>query len=138
MTLIQVQPRSAHVTPGHQTAPDVMDPGTLQVCDDMTIEVALSVMTGARTGHLLICDDDGLCTRLVTRAQLTAVRDSPAYTDRIQLRDVLSDVLSDMGPYTSPETTSAEAEHALLGRRPTARPVTEDQDSARGILALAH
>ncbi|EST25744.1 hypothetical protein M877_21415 [Streptomyces niveus NCIMB 11891] len=28
-----------------------MDTGGPQVCDDMTAEVALSVMAGARTGH---------------------------------------------------------------------------------------
>ncbi|MEU2078149.1 CBS domain-containing protein [Streptomyces sp. NPDC013489] len=57
----------------------------------MTVEVALSVMAGARTGHLLVCDNDGLCTGLVTRAQLTTVRESPTYTDRLQLRDLSGD-----------------------------------------------
>ncbi|MBI0384844.1 hypothetical protein JBE27_53450, partial [Streptomyces albiflaviniger] len=51
-----------------------------------------------------------LCTQLVTQAQPTAVRDSPAYTDRVQLRDILSGG----GPSTSPVTTTAEAEHAAL------------------------
>ncbi|MFE5163302.1 CBS domain-containing protein [Streptomyces sp. NPDC056697] len=131
MTLVQMQPRSTNVTPAHQTAADAMDTGALQVCDDMTIEVALSVMAGARTGHLFVCDNDGLCTQLVTQAQLTAVRDSPAYTDRVQLRDILDGG----GPFTSPVTTTAEAEHAVLGRRLAALPVVEDQDSARGVLA---
>ncbi|MCQ8832341.1 CBS domain-containing protein [Streptomyces malaysiensis] len=130
MTLVQMQPPS-NVTPAHQTAADAMDTGALQVCDDMTIEVALSVMAGARTGHLFVCDNDGLCTQLVTQAQLTAVRDSLAYTDRVQLRDILDGG----GPFTSPVTTTAEAEHAALDRRLAALPVVEDQDSARGVLA---
>lgn len=67
-------------------APDVSE---LRVCDDMTVEVALSVMAGARVGHLLLCDEDEQCTGSVTRAQLTAVRDSAVYTDRIRVRDVL-------------------------------------------------
>ncbi|MGP3945100.1 MULTISPECIES: CBS domain-containing protein [Streptomyces] len=131
MTLVQMQPRSTNVTPTHQTAADAMDTGALQVCDDMTIEVALSVMAGARTGHLFVCDNDGLCTQLVTQAQLTAVRDSPAYTDRVQLRDIPDGG----GPFTSPVTTTAEAEHAALDRRLAALPVVEDQDSTRGVLA---
>ncbi|MEU8875340.1 hypothetical protein AB0D24_30180 [Streptomyces javensis] len=131
MTLVQMQPRSTNVTQAHQTAADAVDTGPLQVCDDMTIEVALSVMAGARTGQLFVCDNDGLCTQLVTQAQLTAVRDSPAYTDRVQLRDILSGG----GPSTSPVTTTAEAEHAALDRRHAAPPVVEDQDSVRGVLA---
>ena len=68
-----------------------MDAAGPQVCDDMTVEVALSVMAAARTGRLVVCDEDGQCTGLVTRAQLTAVRDSSGYTDRIRLRDILGD-----------------------------------------------
>ncbi|MER5948886.1 hypothetical protein ABT127_22820 [Streptomyces sp. NPDC001904] len=54
----------------------------------MTVEVALSVMAGARVGHLLVCDEDGMRTGLITLARLTAVRDSTGYTDRIRLRDI--------------------------------------------------
>ncbi|KUL38065.1 hypothetical protein ADL22_19605 [Streptomyces sp. NRRL F-4489] len=133
MTLVQMQPRSTNITPAHRTAADAMDAGALQVCDDMTVEVALSVMAGARTGHLAVCDNDGLCAQLVTRSQLTAIRDGFAYTDRVQLRDILGA----SGPSTSPVTTSAEAEHAVLGGRLAALPVAEDQDSAPGVLALA-
>ncbi|MFH8344241.1 CBS domain-containing protein [Streptomyces sp. NPDC018045] len=56
--------------------------------DDMTVEVALSVMAGARTERLLVCDDDGEDAHVVTRAQLTAVRDGSTYTDRARLREV--------------------------------------------------
>jgi hypothetical protein len=56
----------------------------------MTVEVALSVMDGARVEHLLLCDGDDQCTGLVSRARLTALRDSATYTDRIRLRDVLA------------------------------------------------
>lgn len=73
----------------------------------MTIEVALSVMASARTGHLLVRDNDGLCTQLVTQVQLAAVRDGSVYTDRVQLRDILGD----RGPFPSPVTSMAEAEH---------------------------
>ncbi|MCX4514597.1 hypothetical protein OHA27_30575 [Streptomyces sp. NBC_01619] len=133
MTLVQMQPRSANATPVHRTAVDAMDTGAPQVCDDMTIEVALSVMASARTGHLLICDNDGLCTALVTQAQLIAVHDSSAYTDRIQLRDILGAC----GPFTSPVNTMAEAEHAMRYRRLDALPVADEQVSAPGVLALA-
>ncbi|MFJ7335512.1 CBS domain-containing protein [Streptomyces sp. NPDC101110] len=56
--------------------------------DDMTIEVALSLMAGAQVDHLVLCDGDDQRTGLVTLARLTALRNTPAYTDRIRLRDV--------------------------------------------------
>ncbi|MFF3950169.1 CBS domain-containing protein [Streptomyces sp. NPDC001902] len=133
MTLVQMQPCSASATLVHKTVADAMDTAGPQVCDDMTVEVALSVMASARVGHLLICDGDGLGTGLVTQAQLTAVRDSSAYTDRVHLRDILGD----RGPFTSPVTTMAEAEHATRFRRLDALPVVDEQGSALGVLALA-
>ncbi|WP_229864321.1 CBS domain-containing protein [Streptomyces djakartensis] len=60
-----------------------------RVCDDMTVEVALAVMAGARVDHLTVCDGDDRSTGLVTRVRLAVLRDSPAYTDRIRLRDLL-------------------------------------------------
>ncbi|MEV0239373.1 CBS domain-containing protein [Streptomyces sp. NPDC050674] len=56
--------------------------------DDMTVEVALSLMAGARVDHLVLCDGDDQSTGLVTLARLTALRDAPTYTDRVRLRDV--------------------------------------------------
>ncbi|MFE2555486.1 hypothetical protein ACFXGT_05530 [Streptomyces sp. NPDC059352] len=116
MTLVQMQPRSANATPARRSAADAVDTDAPRVCDDMTVEVALSVMTSARAGHLLICDDDGLCTHLVTRAQLAAVRDGAAYTDRIRLRDVL--VVDGRG--SAPDVL-----------------VVDGRGSAPGVLALA-
>ncbi|MBT2511887.1 CBS domain-containing protein [Streptomyces sp. ISL-98] len=133
MTLVQMQPRSTNATPVHRTVADAMDTAGPQVCDDMTVEVALSVMASARTGHLLVCDDSGLCIGLVTQAQLTAARDSSTYTDRIQLRDILGD----RGPFTSPVTTLAEAEHAMRYRRLNALPVVDEHGRTLGVLALA-
>ncbi|MFE9440406.1 hypothetical protein ACFYO2_15595 [Streptomyces sp. NPDC006602] len=60
-----------------------------RVCDDMTVEVALSVMAGARVQYLIVCDGDDESTGSITRAQLARLRDSSAYTDRIRLRDIL-------------------------------------------------
>ncbi|UQX01886.1 CBS domain-containing protein [Streptomyces sp. RerS4] len=91
MTLIQMQDRSAHGNPSHRMVVDAAEPAVPQVCDDMTVEVALSVMAGARTDHLLVCDEDDLCTGLVTRAQLAAVHEGATYTDRLRLRDVLGE-----------------------------------------------
>ncbi len=133
MTLVQMQPRPTTANPAHRTVDDAMEAAGPQVCDDMTVEVALAVMAGARAGHLLVCDEDGLCTGLVTQAQLATVRDRAAYTDRVRLRDVLGD----RGPVTSPMTTMAEAEHAMRYRRLDALPVVDDQGSALGVLALA-
>ncbi|MFI8275133.1 CBS domain-containing protein [Streptomyces sp. NPDC085929] len=95
--------------------------------------VALAVMAGARAGHLLVRDEDGLCTGLVTQAQLAAIRDSAAYTDQVRLRDLLGA----RGPVTSPMTAMAEAERAMRYRRLAGLPVVDEQGSALGILALA-
>ncbi|MFD9500512.1 CBS domain-containing protein [Streptomyces sp. NPDC060035] len=134
MTLVQMQPRPESAAPVHGTVADTMDAAGPQVCDDMTIEVALSVMASARTEHLLVCDNDGLCTGLVTQAQLTAIRGSSVYTDRVQLRSILEN----HRPFTSPVTTMAEAKLAMRHRRLGALPVVDEQGRALGVLALAH
>lgn len=66
----------------------------LRVCDDMTVEVALAVMAGARVEYLTVCDGDDQSTGLITLVRLAVLRDSSAYTDRIRLRDVLDGSLS--------------------------------------------
>ncbi|MFF8815171.1 CBS domain-containing protein [Streptomyces pactum] len=72
----------------HGTGADAMDPAASQVWDDMTVEVALSVMAAARTGHLVVRGEDGRRTDLVTQARLLAVRDGAGYTDQVRLRDI--------------------------------------------------
>ncbi|MFJ2592480.1 CBS domain-containing protein [Streptomyces erythrochromogenes] len=131
MTLVRMQPHAAVAAPGHPTADDAPETTSPQVSDDMTVEVALSVMASARARHLLVCDDDGLCTGLVTPAQLAAVRDGDAYSDRVRLRDVLGD----RAPATSPVTVTAGA--GMRHRRLDALPVVDGQSSAPGVLALA-
>ncbi|WP_030993608.1 CBS domain-containing protein [Streptomyces sp. NRRL S-1813] len=131
MTLVQMQPRPASADPVRRTLVEVMDAAGLQVCDDMSVEVALSVMAAARTGRLVVCDQDGQCTGLVTQTELTAVRDSSAYTDRVRLRDILGE----HGSFTSPVATMAEAERAMCRLRLGARPVVDEQGSGLGILA---
>ncbi|AMW13816.1 hypothetical protein A4E84_32500 [Streptomyces qaidamensis] len=133
MTLVQTQPRPADGESVHRTVAEVMDAAGPQVCDDMSVEVALAVMAAARTGRLVVCDQDGQCTGLVTRTELAAVRDSSDYTDRVRLRDILGGP----GSFASPVTTMAEAEHAMRTRRLGALPVVDEQGSALGILALS-
>ncbi|WP_327169871.1 CBS domain-containing protein [Streptomyces subrutilus] len=133
MTLVQMQQRPANAPVAPRTVDDVMEAAGPQVCDDMTVEVALAVMASARADHLLVCDEDGLCTGLVTQSQLAAIRDSAAYTDQVRLRAVLGD----RGPFASPATTMAEADHAMRYRRLDALPVVDEQGSALGVLALA-
>ncbi|MFE7902341.1 CBS domain-containing protein [Streptomyces sp. NPDC057424] len=134
MTLVQTQPRPADANPAHRTAVEVMDPVGPQVRDDMSVEVALAVMAAARTVRLVVCDQDGQCTGLVTRTELAAVRGSSDHTDRVRMRDILGD----HGSFTSsPVTTTAEAEHAMRTRRLGVRPVVDEQGSALGIRALS-
>lgn len=72
----------------------------LRVGDDMTVEVALSVMAGAGVAYLLLCNADDERTGSVTRAELVLHRDSIAYTDRVRLRDVLVAPHTTAAPYS--------------------------------------
>ncbi|MFI6148713.1 hypothetical protein [Streptomyces sp. NPDC051109] len=134
MTLLQTQPRTAGAGPAPMTPDGDTGEACPQVGDDMTVEVALSVMASARAGHLMVCDEDGLCTGLVTPAQLAAARGSDTYTDRVRLRDILGDRRS----FTSPVTTTVGAGtgHAKGRRRLDALPVTGERGSAPGAPAL--
>ncbi|MFF7279608.1 CBS domain-containing protein [Streptomyces griseorubiginosus] len=60
-----------------------------RVSDDMTVEVALALMAGARVEYLTVCDGDDQGTAFVTLSRLAVLRDSCANTDRIRLRDIL-------------------------------------------------
>jgi hypothetical protein len=80
------------------TMAGTLDTTDLRVGDDMTVEVALSVMVGAGVAHLLLCDADDERTGSVTWAELAAHRDSYAYTDRIRLRDVVGAPLAAPAP----------------------------------------
>ncbi|MER5735525.1 MULTISPECIES: CBS domain-containing protein [unclassified Streptomyces] len=75
----------AQTRPHHPYTQDAAEP---HVWADMTVEVALAVMSGSRTGRLVIRDADGRRTGLVTRAQLAGFRASPAYTDRVRLSEI--------------------------------------------------
>ncbi|MFJ8545304.1 CBS domain-containing protein [Streptomyces sp. NPDC093586] len=133
MTLLQTHARPRNTDTAHRTAAEAMDAAGPQVWHDMTVEVALSVMAAARTSHLVVCDEDGQYTDLVTRARLTAVRGGSGYTDRVRLRDIADGD----GPFASPLTTVAEAEHAMRHRRLGALPVVDEHGNALGVLALS-
>lgn len=128
MTPVQAQYHPPDADLVHRTAQDVMDAAGPQVCDDMSVEVALAVMAAARTGRLVVCDQDGHPTGLVTRTVLAAVRDGSAYTDRVRLRDVLGD----HGSFALPLTTTAEAARAMRIRRFDAPSAADERDSAPG------
>ncbi|KUO12990.1 CBS domain-containing protein [Streptomyces sp. DSM 15324] len=132
MTLDQTQFRSTP-TNAVQTAADPADAAGPQVWEDMTVEVALSVMAAARTGRLVVCDEDGMGTGLVTRDRLTAVRDGSGYTDRIRLSDI-ADVIE---PFASPPATRAEAGREMRCRRLGAPPVAGGHGNTLGVLVLS-
>jgi CBS domain-containing protein len=133
VTPLRTHPRPTSTNAVHRTVAEAMDAAGPQVWDDMTVEVALSVMAAARTGHLVVCDEDGQYTDLVTRARLTAVRNGSEYTDRVRLRDIADGD----GPFASPLTTVADAEHAMRHRRLGALPVVDEHGNALGVLALS-
>ncbi|SDC96041.1 CBS domain-containing protein [Streptomyces prasinopilosus] len=133
MTLIQTHSRPTGTDAVSRTATEAMDAAGPQVWDDMTVEVALSVMAAARTGHLVVCDEDGRCSGLVTRERLTAVREGGGYTDRVRLRDI-----SDGSAlFASPLTPVAEAEQVMRHRRLGVLPVVDDRGNALGVLTLS-
>jgi hypothetical protein len=116
------------------TVVDAIGRSGLRVPDDMTVEVALSVMASAHVGYLLLCDQDEQWTSSITRAQLAVVRDSSTYTDRIRLRDVLGAG----GPSTSPVTMTVGDGPAKRHRHPSALPiVTGEHGRAPGVLTLS-
>jgi hypothetical protein len=69
-----------------------MGAGGLQVDDHMMVDVAWSVLLSARVEYLLLQDEDGRCSGLVTRAQLAAQRSATWYSDHTRLRDISSRV----------------------------------------------
>ncbi|MER6067986.1 hypothetical protein ABT187_03810 [Streptomyces sp. NPDC001817] len=114
------------------TAHDAMHAPGPQVDDHMAVDVALSVLMGARVPHLLLRDEDGRCTGLVTRAQLTAHRGGSWYIDPTRLRDIPLD----RGPFTSSTSTLSEAEAAMRVRTLDVSPVVDAYGYALGVLAL--
>ncbi|WP_432248723.1 CBS domain-containing protein [Streptomyces sanyensis] len=78
-------PTRTQTRPHHLSTQGTAEP---HVWPEMTVEVALAVMSGARTAHLVIRDADGRRTGLVTRAQLAGFRASPAYTDQVRLSEL--------------------------------------------------
>ncbi|MEV6803049.1 CBS domain-containing protein [Streptomyces sp. NPDC051132] len=103
-----------------------------QVEDHMAVDVALSVLLGARVTHLLLRDEDGRCAGLVTRSQLAGHRGGSWYADRTRLRDLPLD----RGPFTASAAVLGEAEAAMRLRTLDASPVVDEQGYALGVLAL--
>ncbi|WP_372337626.1 CBS domain-containing protein [Streptomyces sp. MK5] len=114
------------------TARDAMHAPGPQVDDHMAVDVALSVLIGARVPHLLLRDEDGRCAGLVTRAQLVAHRGGSWFSDRTRLRDIPLD----RGPFTSSLAVLGEAETAMRARTLEASPVIDEHGYALGVLAL--
>ncbi|MFJ3498127.1 hypothetical protein ACIPPJ_31700 [Streptomyces sp. NPDC086091] len=125
MTLVQMRSCPTGTDAPHTAVVGTTTEAGPRVWEAMTVEVALSVMAGARVGHLLVCDEDDTRTGLVTLARLTAVRDSSGYTDQIRL----SDIREGSGPFPSPRT-AAEARRPERCDRSGTPPVADGH--ARG------
>lgn len=135
MTPIPPRSRQAGSTDGTGlTARDAMDAPGPQVDDHMTVDVALSVLIGARVPHLLLEDEDGRCAGLVTLAELSAHRGGSWYGDRTRLRDIPFD----RGPFTASVAELGEAEDAMRVRALDVSPVIDEHGYALGVLALTH
>ncbi|WP_371330023.1 CBS domain-containing protein [Streptomyces sp. TP-A0356] len=127
-----IPPLCHHTDGTGLTARDAMHAPGPQVDDHMAVDVALSVLIGARVAHLLVRDEDGRCTGLVTRSQLTAHRGGSWYSDRTRLRDIPLD----RGPFTSSAAVLSDAEAAMRVRTLDVSPVVDEQGYALGVLAL--
>ncbi|MER5297687.1 CBS domain-containing protein [Streptomyces pharetrae] len=130
--MTSVPPRSRTIPGTGLTAGDAMDVSVPQVDDRTTVDVALSVLIGARVTHLLLRDDDGRCSGLVTRAQLAAHRGGSWFIDRTRLRDIPFD----SGPFTASSAVLDDAEAAMRIRTLDVSPVIDDHGYALGVLAL--
>ncbi|MFC8920466.1 hypothetical protein ACGF5F_16375 [Streptomyces sp. NPDC047821] len=131
MTPIQTRLREAHGT--GLTARDAMGAPGPQVEDHMMVDVALSVLISARVDHLLLQDEAGRCSGLVTRAQLVAYRGGSWYSDRTRLRDIPLD----RGPFTCSAAHLNDAEEAMRVRTLDVSPVVDEHGYTLGILTLA-
>lgn len=116
--------------PWNRTARDAMAFPGPQVSHDTTIDVALSVLAGAGVEHLLIRDDDGVCSGLVTRAELTARRAGSWFLEETRLRDVTHD----KGPFTAADTALDTADTAMRDRMLEVSPVIDAHGFALGVL----
>ncbi|MDN3294350.1 hypothetical protein QWM81_09865 [Streptomyces ficellus] len=109
-----------------------MDAPGPQVDDHMMVDVALSVLISARVEHLLLRDEAGRCSGLVTRAQLAAHRGGSWYSDRTRLRDIPLD----RGPFTFDAAHLSDAEAAMRDRTLDVSPVVDEHGYTLGVLAL--
>ncbi|MGW1888701.1 CBS domain-containing protein [Streptomyces sp. NPDC002004] len=101
-----------------------------QVGDDTELDVALSVLVGAGVDHLLVRDDDGRCSGLVTRAELNANRAGSWFREETRLRDIGHD----RGPFTAADTALGVADTAMRDRMLRASPVVDVHGYALGVL----
>jgi CBS-domain-containing membrane protein len=101
-----------------------------QIGDDTHVDVALSVLTSAGVDHLIVRDEDGVCSGLVTRAQLTAHRVGSWFLEETRLRDVSHD----RGPFTAADTTLLDADTAMRDRLLGVSPVIDARGHALGVL----
>lgn len=115
-----------------KTAGDVMSSPGPQVGDDMIVDVALSVLIGAGADHLLVRDEDGRCTGLITRSQMAVHHHGSWYTEETRLRDLIYD----RGPFTSPVMSAHDAERAMRRRALCATPVIGEDGHALGVVVL--
>ncbi|MCZ0987978.1 CBS domain-containing protein [Streptomyces diastatochromogenes] len=127
-----IPPRTRQADDTGLTASDAMHAPGPQVDDHMAVDVALSLLIGARVPHLLLQDEDGRCAGLVTRAQLAAHRGGSWYRDRARLRDIPLD----RGPFTSSVAALGEAVADMRVRGLDVSPVIDEHGYALGILAL--
>ncbi|MCX5157597.1 MULTISPECIES: hypothetical protein [unclassified Streptomyces] len=114
------------------TARDAMGDLGPRVGDDMHVDVARSVLISARAEHLVLQDEEGRCSGLVTRAQLDAHRGGSWGAAPTRL----CDIPLDRGPFTESSAGVGEARTAMRGRVLDMSPVIDEHGYTLGVLAL--
>lgn len=112
------------------TVAEAMGVPGLQADEQMMADVALSVAASARVQHLVLHDEDGRCSGLVTRAELAAHRGGTWYTDHTRLRDLSCN----RGPFPSTAEHLSDVEAGMRHRALRLSPVVDEDGYVLGVL----
>ncbi|WP_441248842.1 CBS domain-containing protein [Kitasatospora sp. McL0602] len=114
------------------TVGDLMKHPELQISDDVMVDTAMDILQSSGADHLLVRDEDGRCTGLLTRLHLAPFQARSWYTERTPVRDVVLD----RAPFATPGMPADTAAAAMRSRGLHVWPVVDHDGHAIGILSL--
>ncbi|MEU2631892.1 CBS domain-containing protein [Kitasatospora sp. NPDC007106] len=119
-------------SPATPTVGDLMSPPALQIGDDVTVDTALDILQSSGADHLLVHDEDGRCTGLLTRLHLAPFQARSWYTERTPVRDVPLD----RAPFATADMPAATAAATMRSRELDMWPVVDHDGHTVGLLTL--